>query len=361
MQSNNGFYEYIRKEVLADSDNEIKELSKSDLMEIQKELSYRTNFFPKFPDIELIADLSRENYERKKCTGEFVFLPFPQDEDLSVLTFKYANDKMSFKKDNIRLLRKVLEALDDSHKLVFAFNDCDNNYYIHGIVASNDECRLKNFYSFKILGYLKLSAKCKDFNLFDYDAGYYFSYEHSKIELEKQIIEAVSSYKRVFEKTNGNKLEQILRAIVKENRGTSLVIFNTEEIANTEVQRLCRAGRGFSGEKVLAYEELLDNLAQFIKVDGGLILDSELRCYAYGCIFDGVVDEGFNGLLAYGSRHNSTWLYIYQFIENKKKYSETDIESEENLEMRKNMEKSMGIIFSDDGGVKYVNKDHRPM
>lgn len=314
-------------------DNTKIKLSKDEQYKIHINLHDNLNFFPNFPDMEFITDLSCENYERKICVANLVFLPFQNDVDSSSFSFSYA-EKICFDYDRMRLIRKILESLDDSHALVLKYDN--NNYYINGIVdKSNVDNLFTDYYFISISGYLNWSAKCRNFNLFDYDKGEFYDFNHSSSDLNKLINEMFNSLDPTFSEININEFKKILSLIVEQNHGTSFVIFNSNNDAEDETDRLCKAGRGFKAKNILSYNKLLECLPQFTKVDGGLIFDKKLNCYAYSCIYDGRIDESFIGLLDRGSRYNSTKLYVHSLNKN-------------------NSSTCFGVIFSDDGGVEYV-------
>ena len=329
MLCNNSFYQYIHKIVVTNED----ELRSSDVQEKMRiNLLRCLNFFPHFPDIDLIIDLSRENYERKICFADLVFLPF-NDIDSSLFSFMYANDKIHFDNSNRRLIRKISESLDNLHALVLRYDKNDNIYCIRGIIEKPKIKDISNYYLINILGYLKWSSECKNFKLFDYDAGKFYDCHHSVSDLNEQINKVLCSVSVI----NNDNLTKIIKLIVELKHGTSFVVFDSADNANREATRLCNAGRGFAAKHRLEFDELLKCLPQFTKVDGGLILDKELNCYAYGCIYDGTVDDSFLGSLARGSRFNSTKLYVHDLNCNKQMVC-------------------FGVVFSDDGGVECVKE-----
>ncbi len=326
------FYKYIRENVLPNN-TKIK-LSRDEQEKIHIDLRWYLTFFPRFPDIELITDLSCENYERKICRAKLIFLPFENNIDSSSASFLYDNKDICFNDDSKRLIRKILESLDDLHIIVLGYEN--NNYYIKGIINESD---INNFftdyYFIEISGYLDWSARCKNFNLFDYYKGKFCEFNHSSSDLNKYITKIVSSLEIKYSKSFISRLEEILRLIDKQKHGTSFVIFYADEDAKNETERLCNAGRGFKAKSKLLYKDMCETIPQLTKIDGGLIFDIELNCYAYGCIYDGYIDDLFSGSLDSGARYNSVKLYVETFNKN---HSST----------------CLGIVFSDDGGVKYV-------
>lgn len=338
------FYEYIYRIALSSNEKVISvdPSNDSDNEEIRTVLLKHIQLFPHFPDINIISNLSHENYERKKCVADLVFLPFPKDVDTSLFSFTYANERILFDGKVQRLIRKISESLDKQHALVLGYDEDTNKYYIMGIVdGSKIDSLFKEYYYISIFGYLKWSVKCSNFNLFDYDAGKFFSFDYHSTEIKRQIDYATNGFTQEFSDIDAEKIKKILETIAEQDHGASFVLFESDALAQQETERLCNANRGFAAKEKLPYEKMLECLPQFTKVDGGLILDINLNCYAYGCIYDGSVDESEEkkGELDRGSRFNSTKLYLHNI----------------------KGQKCAGIVFSDDGGIDFISpyKDNK--
>lgn len=327
------FYKHILKMFLKkDSENELINYDQNDM---KNYLCKNMKCFPHFPDTELISNLSLENYERKNCVADMIFLPFKNDINSSSIAFTYANPSFGFDDNNRRLIRKLLESLDSDHALVLTYSSSESKYYVRGIVEKSKKDELFDCYYFiSILGYLKWSARSKNFDLFDYDTGKYLEFDHYSKDQTRQISDVVDSFKVSFPEINTEKLRNILDCIAKLKHGTSLVVFDLADDAKKETDRLCQAGRGFAAREMLSCDELSECITQFTKIDGGLLLDKYLNCYSYGCIYDGEIGS-FKGSLERGSRYNSTKLYVHRFNKD-------------------GSCKCIGIVLSDDGGVEYV-------
>lgn len=311
------------------------ELSRQERAVMSINLWRHLNFFPHFPNIELINDLSRESYERKICVADFVFLPFKSDVAPSLISFSYADENICFDNSNRRLIRKISESLDEQHALVLEFVPNNDSYYIKGIVdKSSVDGLFKDYYFISIIGYMNWSARCKNFNLFDYSEEEFYEFNHSSSNIKKQIDNVIALSNKLFLNICNKSLSEILDIIIAQKHGACFVIFGSNKDAMKAADKLCEAGRGFKAKDILPYSRLQECISQFTKVDGGLILDKELNCYAYGCIYDGSVEKSFSGSLARGSRFNSTKLYVHSC--NKKNMS------------------CLGVVFSDDGGVECV-------
>ncbi len=309
-------------------------LEKEHCYEIRDEVLQQIHMLPYFPSFELISSLSRENYERKGCTAKLIFFPPNMQKNGIKCSFVFKGEKKYFVEEKQRLIRKILESLDKQHMLVLKYDSKKSQYYAYGIAPTTKLCNCSNYYYVSISGYLKWSAQCRNFDLFDYDAGKFYSYNHIEIVTERQLDKVMMKCVKKFPAINKN-LINLLRNLNDLGRGVAIVIFASEEAATSERNRLCNANRGFAANKKLSYEALENCLSQFTKVDGGLLLDANLNCYAYGCIYDGEITVHFKGNLERGSRYNSTALYV-KCMENISK-------------------PCIGIVISDDGGIESVS------
>lgn len=326
----------------------IKEERKPDVKEYQIAFIDNLKCFPLFPDIDLISGLSYENYERKACKVNLVFLPFKTlyiKQKKNPLIFSYANKTITFEKDHIRLIRKISESSDNDHALVLC---CDDSgiYCFNGIIkVSRIDRAFSDYYYISITGQSQWSARCKNFNLFDFKNGLFCDFNNST-NYNLQIQDVKDYFVSCDFKIDCDLLQIILDTIIAQNHGTSFVVFKNKDMAISEAKRLCNAQRGLAAKKPLKYREFVKCIPLLTKIDGGLLLDSDLTCYAYGVIYDGVVRDFFEGSLANGSRFNSAMLYTYNL--NNPKNRKRAI-------MNPQLMKCLGVVFSDDGGVKIAN------
>ena len=311
------------------------------------------NCFPNFPDVDLISELSYENYERNACKANLVFLPYEAmyaESENYPLIFTYANNEMIFEKGQIRLIRKLAESADENHALVLSHNK-NGVYCFVGIINKFEINKaFSDYYFISITGYSNWSARAKNFDLFDFKNGIFCDFNKSSKEFREQAEEVKKYFKACSFDIDSDLLQIILDIINAQNHGTTFVVFNNAKEAETEANRLCDARRGFKAKNPLNYNEFVKCIPQLTKVDGGIILDSELNCYAYGCIYDGHVDEPFKGSLANGSRFNSTALYTHCLNNAPKSDKKTNEENRPDNGLKPIV--CVGVVFSDDGGVK---------
>lgn len=305
--------------------------------EYQENFLENLNCFPNFPDIDLISDLSYENYERNACQVNLVFLPYESlyvKKDKDPMLFTFANKGLSFEKNQIRLVRKLAESADKNHALVLCCSKKGIYYFVGIIHESEVKEAFSDYYFISITGYSHWSARCKNFDLFDFKNGCFCDYDKKCKDFNEQSEDVKKYFNSCYFDVNHASLQEIMNTINDQNHGTAFVVFNNKNKAEAEAKRLCDARRGFKPQKPLKFEDFLKCIPQFTKVDGGFLLDNSLTCYGYGCIFDGEINRPFKGSLANGSRFNSTTLYTYG--------------------LNKNLRSPVciGVVFSDDGGVK---------
>lgn len=341
------FYSYVYKKYNEKNEEHKREL---DPKEYQKFFFKNLKCFPYFPDVDLILELSYENYERKACNVDLIFLPFDSlyiKGKSDPLIFSYANKKMTFEKEQIRLIRKVVETSDRNHALVLCRNK-ENTYFFKGIINESEiDDALSDYYFIRIRGYSHWSAHCKNYDLFDFKNGIFCNFCKNDSDFDIQTKYITDYFYNCSFGTDICLLKKLLKIINDQEQGTSFVVFKDTNQAIEEARRLCDAQRGFKADKPLKYEELIKCIPLFTKVDGGFLLDSQLTCYAYGCIYDGYVKDFFKGSLANGSRFNSTALYTYNLnnpisTNQQTKHPDKGVKSINCL----------GVVFSDDGGVK---------
>lgn len=306
------------------------------------------DLFPYFPDVGLISELSYENYERKTCFAKLIFLPFETlriKQENNPLIFSYSNEGLSFEREHIRLIRKIVESSDNEHALVLCRNNNGVYCFIGMIKESLIDKLLSEYYYISITGYSHWSARCKNFNLFDFKNGHFEDYNKNQKDFTVQMKDVLDCFDKCSYGTDLKLLKNVLKTIKRQDHGTSFVVFKDSNKAQEQAKRMCDAQRGFTFEKPLNYSEFVKCIPQFIKIDGGILLDSNLTCYAYGCIYDGLLSPEFKGSLANGSRFNSTTLYTHN-LNNEKTHGKSVGKGDQLGRV------CLGVVFSDDGGVK---------
>lgn len=315
----------------------MKKIEKENIERIERIL-------PNFPDEYIITELSKTAYERKYKQMKLAF--FPLCEKLENLNVKW-NDELyiDFSDKNVKQIRKSLQPLDNDFFLVFCtyYNEekKDILYRAIGIVSQYNlnENTENTYYIVNIEGFGSWDFSIVSHNpsheshpIFRYKDDDYFSPEimgdfYEKIkEMKNNWLESSERFKEFFEQ------------ILSKKCGTSFVIFEKSTDAEKEAKRLAskKPGRGILLDETFNLNVFKSgDFLNLLDIDGGLILDKCGKCYAYACIFDGIILKTFEGNRSRGARFNSMCNYIhYKNVKDK-------------------ME-CIGAVFSDDGGIDLV-------
>lgn len=330
-------------------------------------------WFPKLyshaPDLNIIEILSGEKYEKTKCVASIAFFPENNIKDIlplfseSAIIFDSSN-YILFEKNNIRAIRKQLQAVKEENTLAVVY--IENKYSLIGIVA---KASIKNtlYYYVEIRDSMKWCISLNYSNdrekfvipLLGYYNGNYLPYNEIHTENDAILDKATlpnnnngEIYHNFFTSSNDrNIIRNILKHILKFHHGTSLVIIhekNDNKHIQDEVKRFTNIKRGIMLSPPIDLSQInIDNdkilfLQGMTEVDGGLIISDKGKCYAYGVIFDGIIEkkisenqvEKCEGNPARGSRYNSMKTYIF------------------NAQDR--LTNCLGIVCSDDGGIDII-------
>lgn len=293
--------------------------------------------FPGFPDLDYIIDLSGRTYEKQICFSNMVFLP----EAYEITEFDLDVDfdsSIEFTSDNLRFIRKLLEAVDDKHALVFLSRK-DGTCFAEGII---DLEKLTNrlYVCVHIKGHMKWDAYIgKDYPLFMYKNG-----EYHPIKENWDPDEFCAFLRNRFTEIADEQIanfRDIVEILADQGHGTSIIIIQDNDYYQKELKRLTysKSGHGIKlkSKKNLSKMKKTDLesfLSQVTRIDGGLILNLDAQCEAISCIFDGKLPKNYkNGNPGRGSRYNSTLLY---------------------LDSRQKGQLLCGVVVSDDGTVDFI-------
>lgn len=296
-------------------------------------------FYPGFPDINLITSISGQRYEKADCCSNMAFLTesMPKRE----YEFMYKNP-IELKSDNVRVIRKLLESVNEEYCLVFSPED--NKIVAKGTIQLS-KIQDRAVTVVQIRGHMEWRAFIGNLPLFEYCNGGYRSFSVNKFDKEK--FKAI--WKKQFEEklmldsdSYCNKFTAIIENVSELKHGTSIVIMETSTHYYRELSRITNenAGHGIGLKEEIDLFNLsagkrTDLLSQITRIDGGLLLSCDGKCRAIGCIFDGRVYSGFKGDKGRGSRFNSIKLYVE--LANRNKH------------------RCMGVIVSDDGYIDIIS------
>lgn len=311
-------------------------------------------FAPNMEVLNAIQYLSAATYEQSKCKDKtIVFLAdakildkvvvdVPLDEQIKI-SITSPNSK------NTKILRKLINPLPTDCCYIFGKKGNDDIYYAIGSTQEKNLCN-ELYYKCTIIDQmswkLSLHSGNKEIGLFACEYSSYKEYpnkceeekvkdkeQQEKYELKKKMEE--KGVDEAFKETIEQIHSLVFQYLKNEKCGTSFAIFKANR--NRTKGKACAEAKRLAGDQP-ARGYLLKNfspltfdvLKQIMNIDGGIIVDTNNVCYAYGCIFDGKVKKGFRGERASGARHNSMKMYV----ENQRKGT------------------CVGIVFSEDGGCE---------
>lgn len=291
------------------------------------------SLFPNAPSLMDVFCISTTMYERQECKEKnIVFIPLLKSEpdNISVDIAFSVESQIKFDIENNRLIRKMLQSIDDEHALMFV-EQKNGDYIVQGIVEVKKIIKHYPCYIFSIQSNACFTFAVGSVEIFSFRYGICGSVNEMCMNVDVETI--VDEMKCYIPNIKIESFKTIVSSIKNQNTGTSFIVCEQTEFAKTESQRLCssQVGRGFILSPPLRLEE--DNIKQITDIDGGLILDAEGYCYAYGCIFDGTICSEFKGDISRGARYNSVKLYT------------NTVE-----------EKCVGVVFSDDKMINVVGK-----
>lgn len=302
---------------------------------------------PSFPDIGIITQISSEEYERKQCHSNMIFIP--QEMSTPKLPLEYDSVKYYLEINDTRAIRKLLESVDADHALVFFWDNNEKKYYTAGVDLIDKYVKCHSplpVYVVRIMSAMVWVISVCNVLLLGYKKGEYVSGNQilkDKNEKIEKIIRDINDWatKAALYLSGANVWENICNDILEARHGTSFVLFGNTAEAENEARRLSKFQRAiltkdpqdYSNDKVCK-EFLKQNSA----IDGGLVFDISGKCFAYGCIFDGTLPSvpgaQFKGNSGRGARYNSMSLYIYM-----NNYAS---------------KVCMGVVFSDDYSVDTI-------
>ena len=310
------------------------------------------DILPYVPNQDIIKNLSMCYYERKEVHSKnLAFIPYKMQDQMKnkVLDFRYSNPLCTeFDYDEISKIRKQIQPITPDSCLVFELDESNETYKTIGITR-NEKLESIALYYVTITQYMEFivhsifikeedNKKGVRIPILGFSKGEYKEVEKIMGEIEE---ERVTSFKNQIDKYKiSSALKELITTIIEEKHGTSLVIFRNKDDAVNESERLAsfRPGRG----TLLDHPVKLDRniLKNIVDIDGGIIIDLDCNCYAFGCIFDGVVTQDFKGDMGRGARYNSIKMYT-------ERWNGFSILGKKNASRIK----CIGIVFSDDGKI----------
>lgn len=262
-------------------------------------------------------DVSSLYYESSECKGYFQFV----ENNNKFHGIKLKNE-VSFHSMNDRIIRKLLEAAKTYPLVVY-------NGDIIGIATEKIHCQHE--YILRVLGHLAWEYRINDVSQFICANSLY------KIPSSHTNSQLISSNLKKFFNLGEEDIGIFLDIVNQASKGHGALIIITDN-AEAESERLCLLNRGIQIQPFYICEDSQGVISDLSTIDGAVILDNTLKCYAFGVILDG--EAVLPGTPSRGSRYNSAKNYVMlkQKKDSKHKY--------------------MAIVISEDGMVNVFPSDY---
>ena len=265
----------------------------SDVMREYSKFEYQANELAN--QVDQLNRISELTYEKSNVSGSIFMLT--ENDKHHITEEKTMNKRIPL--TDSRSIRKLLQGLPSNRTLL-----CDGkDVYGIGTISSQDQ-RGRKLYYVEFSGRGRWSLKDFDDPLFSFmhvkhGRAYLYGDGYVMPEVAKKIQESFSISNKTLE-----AWETIIRTIARNGKGALLVIQDHEMVAN-EARRLGQPSLSFQSFE--ATEDILPSLSQ---IDGAVLLDPNLNCYAIGVILDGIIKPKKNfDDPARGARYNSAVRY----------------------------------------------------
>lgn len=317
-----------------------------------KHMECISKIFPCFPDINLIALLSAQYYEKKECKSKMIFLP-NTITSCPNLTPKY-EIPVELNKDSLRQITKFLVAANKELALVMKYDAKNDSYVAIGMSCEEIE-KQEYVYKIQFNGHMNYSLFISEHRLFDFKDGTYSIPKDSEFD---ELRKSLSGFE--IPETQINTFIKHIESVIAAGHGTTMVLCSNvcDELYSNEINRLAKAGRAIRIQTINLFDsdptnfELADKfLCQTAVADGGFIINHEGDCTAINVIFDGAIDirwNKFKGLTSRGARYNSLTTYIYGMN------TECHSCESKNQHCKSYALRAIAIVISDDGMYNLV-------
>lgn len=296
-----------------------------------------------FPGLfDNIIALSNMVYEKNACTGNISFGNDGSIEEKLVSFSDKKEDRIYFTKDNLRVVRKILETTNRDVSLLIRNDDScvgENKYYLDSL------CKIKDS-DFRIIFLGKNHFKVDRNNniVIEYKNGNYFIKDRLEI--------SSTDYKKIQKFFHNSSKAEIFKMFLKNIYELNDSFHGTIVVVTDDIKFINRMNKNHRSINVSnsvnqlnlfkVYSDSLDDkksaLIRLSCVDGAIILRPNGNVESFGVILDG--HSRNKGDRSRGSRFNSTKTFIEDYaIENRSK-------------------KYLGVVMSEDGPINvFSSKD----
>lgn len=172
---------------------------------------------------------------------------------------------------NDRIIRKLLEAAKTYPLVVL-------NGKIIGIATESIHSRHK--YTLRVLGHLAWEYRIDDISQF---VCVNSLYKNPSLHINKQLIS--KTLKKLFD-LREKKINNFLNIVDQASNGHGALIIVTDNV-KAESERLCLLNRGIQIHPFCIHENSQEIISDLSAIDGAIVFDNTLKCYAFGVILDG--------------------------------------------------------------------------
>ena len=287
--------------------------------------------------IQHLNIISATSYESSICKGKLAI--FEAEKVLKYYINNNQNSVIEFvEKVAIKDYKSARKTMEMSGEDWAVISDCN---YIYGISKINNNL-LKTASIVTFIDYYEytITRKCIDFLSQNKDKLVdrcihlkYGNPVNEDISLNKNdnediIYKIMNEFEEINELDKKN-LESIIDMVIKQEKGTMLVITNQAEF---ESKRLSYQSTLINPKKLT--QEIVNKISC---IDGSILIDEKGKCYAIGVILDGPACE--NGDKGRGARYNSAIKYIHDRVNNKER-----------------IYKCVAVVKSEDGMIDVVTR-----
>lgn len=296
--------------------------------------------------LKLVNVLSATKYEKSTCNGNIVFFD-DKSEVNYISSFKYHNDnqRIYFKEENKRIIRKLLEIATGHIALGLEKEQDEDCYYLKGYVNLNDDCCNKKIH-FGGLSHIEFYDENK--LLVKYVDGNYCKNEISMFtDKDLENIMEFFNVKDTINKDNFDAFMKYSNDVHNCDQFHGAIIIITDD-NDSFIEHMISFGCGIipeSSDKLNLFNiygetsstNLKKELLQKVScIDGAVIFDNTGKLKLYGAILDGLARS--RAQMENGSRFNSVKTFIEYY------HSESMINEKNN--------KYLAIVMSENGPVK---------
>lgn len=247
------------------------------------------------PILHGINYISSMSYEGIPCDGRIIFIRGEWKKECDTIELK---DAISFHENNYRIIRKILQVARQDKYAVY---DMNRNQIV-GLATKNGSLfSQSNYFTLEFRGHMHWVLQNKKKNVIQYINGSYHIVDD--IGSSRKYLMDLNFYYNGDEIKVNNAL-QLIKSVSKQSHGTMVIISSN---AKDEVTRLSKNNRAIKIEPINLIE-YIQWIYSITSIDGALMLDENLNCYAIGTLLDG---PSTIGDISRGARFNSALSYVH--------------------------------------------------